>query len=34
MEDEFLNHLNNIRPSVKFTMEKEKEGSLPLFFGL
>ena len=27
--DDFLNHLNDLRPTIKFTMEKEKEGSLP-----
>ena len=27
--DQFLNYLNNLRPTIKFTMEQEKEGSLP-----
>jgi hypothetical protein len=27
--DEFLNHLNNIHPSIKFTMETEEDGKLP-----
>jgi hypothetical protein len=24
-----LNHLNDVRPTIKFTMELEKDGSLP-----
>ena len=27
--DGLLDHLNGIRPTVKFTMEQEREGSLP-----
>ena len=27
--DRFLSHINNLRPTIKFTMEQEKEGSLP-----
>ena len=27
--DGLLDHLNGIRPTIKFTMELEKEGSLP-----
>ena len=27
--DELLGHLNSIRPSIKFTMELEKDGSIP-----
>ena len=27
--DGLLNHLNSIRPTIKFTMELEEEGSLP-----
>ena len=27
--DELLNHLNSVRPSIKFTVELEKDGTLP-----
>ena len=27
--DGLLNHINNIRPTIKFTMEQEEGGSLP-----
>ena len=27
--DLFLGHINSLRPTIKFTMEQEKEGSLP-----
>ena len=27
--DELLLHINSIRPSIKFTVETEKDGSLP-----
>ena len=27
--DLFLGHINSLHPTVKFTMEQEKEGSLP-----
>ena len=27
--DLFLSHINSLRPTIKFTMEQEKEGSLP-----
>ena len=27
--DHFLNHLNDLRPTIKFTMEQEKDGNLP-----
>ena len=27
--DGLLNHLNSIRPSIKFTMELEEDGSIP-----
>ena len=27
--DGLLNHLNSLRPTIKFTMELEEEGSLP-----
>ena len=28
--DGLLSHLNSLRPTIKFTMELEEEGSLPL----
>ena len=28
-ENVFLSHLNSVRPSIQFTFEKEKNGSLP-----
>ena len=27
--DPFLGHINSLCPTIKFTMEQEKEGSLP-----
>ena len=27
--EQFLTHLNNLRPMIQFTMELEKEGALP-----
>ena len=28
-EDSFLDHINDVRPSIKFTMEREQDGKLP-----
>ena len=32
--DHILNHINDLRPTIKFTMEQEKEGSFPFLDAL
>ena len=33
-EEEFLKHLNKVRPSIKFTMELESNNTLPFLYCL